>query len=374
MKVLFTTCFLSPYRMDFFNELGKLCDVIVLAEENSGRQTHRNEKWFSKSATNFEVINLELPRKRKRARGKFIWAYVKKYRPDIVVIGGYSTNTEIINLLTSRLHKEKIVLNFDGIAVDNIYIKSWKDFIKKFLIRSANKYLISGETTYKFLEKFGVNRRNAYIYPFTSLYKSEIMDNVLSKDEKEILRKTLNITEEKIIISVGRFIESKGFDTLLKAAQLMNGNIGIYIVGDQPSEKYIEMAEKVKGVKVHFIEFQCKEMLMNYYRASDLFVLPTRSDVWGLVINEAMANGLPIITTDHCVAGLELVENGDNGYIVPINDSDILKDRIMDILNCEQKRILMAKNNLKKIRSYTIENMARINFEAFKKIMGEKCD
>lgn len=369
MKVLFTTCFLSPYRIDFFNELGKLCDVIVLAEENSERQTHRNEKWFSKCAENFELINLELPRKGKRARGTFIWKYVKKYHPNIVVIGGYSTNTEIINLLTSKLHKEKIVLNFDGIAVDNIYLKSRKDFIKKFLIRSADKYLISGDTTYKFLEKFSVNRKDTYIYPFTSLHKSEIMNDILSKNEKEILKKTLNMTEDKIIISVGRFIESKGFDVLLKAAQSMVGDIGIYIVGDQPSKKYIEMANGVKGVKVHFVEFQRKEILMNYYKASDLFVLPTRSDVWGLVINEAMANGLPIITTDHCVAGLELIENERNGYIVPIDDSDTLKDRIMDILNCEQKGILMAKNNLEKISLYTIENMAKVNFEAFKKIM-----
>ena len=369
MRILFTTCFLSPYRIDFFNELGKLCDVIVLAEENSERQTHRNEKWVSKCVEKFELINLELPRKGKRAKGTFIWKYVKKYHPDIVVIGGYSTNTEIINLLTSKLHKEKIVLNFDGIAVDNIYLKSRKDFIKKFLIRSADKYLISGDTTYRFLEKFGVNRKDTYVYPFTSLHESEIMKDILSKNEKEILKKTLNMKEDKIIISVGRFIESKGFDVLLKSAQSMVGDIGIYIVGDEPSNKYIEMADRAKGIKVHFVEFQRKEMLMNYYKASDLFVLPTRSDVWGLVINEAMANGLPIITTDHCVAGLELIENGCNGYIVPIDDSDTLKDRIMNILNCEEKGISMAKNNLAKISFYTIENMAKVNFEAFEKIM-----
>lgn len=369
MRILFTTCFLSPYRIEFFNELGKLCDVIVLAEENSERQTHRNEKWFSKCVEKFELINLELPRKGKRAKGTFIWKYVKKYYPDIVVIGGYSTNTEIINLLTSKLHKEKIVLNFDGIAVDNIYLKSRKDFIKKFLIRSADKYLISGDTTYRFLEKFGVNRKDTYVYPFTSLHESEIIKDILSKNEKEILKKTLNMKEDKIIISVGRFIESKGFDVLLKSAQSMVGDIGIYIVGDEPSNKYIEMADRAKGIKVHFVEFQRKEMLMNYYKASDLFVLPTRSDVWGLVINEAMANGLPIITTDHCVAGLELIENGVNGYIVPINDYIGLRDRIIDILSCEQKAHLMAKNNLKKIGLYTIENMAKVHFKIFNEVL-----
>lgn len=369
MRILFTTCFLSPYRIEFFNELGKLCDVIVLAEENSERQTHRNEKWFSKCAENFQLINLELPRKGKRAKGTFIWKYVKKYHPDIVVIGGYSTNTEIMNLLTSKLHKEKIFLNFDGINIENIYKKTLKDFIKKLLIRSADKYLISGDITYKFLEKFGVDRKDIYIYPFTSLYASEVMNDILSQDEKGLLKQTLNMPEDKIIISVGSFIERKGFDILLKAAQLMTGNIGIYIVGDKPSKEYIKMADKVKGIKVHFIEFQRKEMLMDYYKASDLFVLPTRYDAWGLVINEAMANGLPIITTDHCVAGLELIENGVNGYIVPINDYIGLRDRIIDILSCEQKAHLMAKNNLKKIDLYTIENMAKVHFKIFNEVL-----
>ena len=50
--------------------------------------------------------------------------------------------------------------------------------------------------------------------------------------------------------------------------------------------------------------------------ASDLFVLPTREDIWGLVINEAMSFGLPIITTRKCIAGTELITDGENGYLL----------------------------------------------------------
>lgn len=372
MKVLFTTCFLSPYRTDFFNELGKLCEVVVLAEENSKQQTHRNEKWFSNNIKNFKLINLNLPRKGKRAKGTFIWKYVKKYNIDIVVIGGYSTNTEIFNLLTSWFHKEKIILNFDGISIDSMYTKGIKNFIKKILIKSADYYLSSGEQTNKFLQKYNVNKNLIYIYPFTSLSEKDILIKIISDVEKASLKRTLNIKEEKVIISVGRFLELKGFDILLKAAKKLAGDIGIYIIGDKPTEKYLEMKSEILGVNIHFIEFQSKERLKKFYQASDIFVLPTRSDVWGLVVNEAMANGLPVITTDRCVAGLELIENEINGYIIPVNDSESLYKKLEVLLSNENKRLSMAKSNLKKIQFYSIENMAKKNFEILNKIYMEE--
>ena len=50
-----------------------------------------------------------------------------------------------------------------------------------------------------------------------------------------------------------------------------------------------------------------------YYQAADMLVFPTREDIWGLVINEAMANGLPTVSTDKCVAALEMIKQGENG-------------------------------------------------------------
>lgn len=57
-----------------------------------------------------------------------------------------------------------------------------------------------------------------------------------------------------------------------------------------------------------FVEFKTKEDLIDYYRAADLFVLPTREDIWGLVVNEAMAAGTPVITTTNCGAGMEILK------------------------------------------------------------------
>ena len=108
-----------------------------------------------------------------------------------------------------------------------------------------------------------------------------------------------------------------------------------------------------------------KEKLVQYYKAADLFALPTREDIWGLVINEAMAYGLPVITTDKCVAGLELVEDGVNGYIIPTEDSEILADRIQKVLQKDTAQ--MGARSLEKIRNYTIENMVKAHIQIFEK-------
>lgn len=122
---------------------------------------------------------------------------------------------------------------------------------------------------------------------------------------------------------------------------------------------------------VHFINFKSKDELIKYYKASDLFVLPTRGDVWGLVINEAMAHGLPVITTDQCVAGIELIKNDENGFIIPVNDSGMLKRRIVEILENEQNAEKMSRENLKKIKGYTIEKMAVKHINIFKSIVNK---
>ena len=104
---------------------------------------------------------------------------------------------------------------------------------------------------------------------------------------------------------------------------------------------------------------------MQFYRAADLFVLPTREDIWGLVVNEAMAFALPVITTDRCVAGLELVEDGVTGYIVPVGDDKALADKMNQALSGDCAA--MGAAALEKIRSYTIENMAKTHVEIFSK-------
>lgn len=107
-----------------------------------------------------------------------------------------------------------------------------------------------------------------------------------------------------------------------------------------------------------FVEFKTKEDLIDYYRAADLFVLPTREDIWGLVVNEAMAVGTPVITTTNCGAGIEILKNGDGGRIVPPEDPDSLANAMQEILN-DVELARQTEHVIKSAQVYTIENMAK---------------
>ena len=177
---------------------------------------------------------------------------------------------------------------------------------------------------------------------------------------------------KKIAITVGQFIPRKGFDVLLKAWKDCPKDTALYIIGAKPTREYLKIKEELALNNVFFVGFKAKKELKKYYMAADLFVLPTREDIWGLVINEAMANGLPVITTERCVAGLELVENDVNGYIVPVEDYKVLAEKISYILENDVIRERMAQNSLNKIRNWTIENMAKRHWKILNSMAHEK--
>ena len=94
----------------------------------------------------------------------------------------------------------------------------------------------------------------------------------------------------------------------------------------------------------------------------------TREDVWGLVINEAMAMGLPIITTNMCGAGLELVRKNENGFIIPVNDAEALVEKIRFFMDHPEKMEKFGKRSLEIISDYTIERMASRHIEILQEI------
>ena len=173
------------------------------------------------------------------------------------------------------------------------------------------------------------------------------------------------IKTDKLILAVGQFIYRKGFDVLLNAYKDLSNDVSICLIGGEVTNEYKNIVKTNYMKNVIFIDNISKEKLVQYYLAADLFVLPTREDIWGLVINEAMAKGLPIITTDKCIAGIELVKDFENGFIVPADsESELLKLTNL-LLNDEYLRRRISLNNLIKIRNYTFEKMVEQHLQIF---------
>jgi glycosyltransferase involved in cell wall biosynthesis len=146
---------------------------------------------------------------------------------------------------------------------------------------------------------------------------------------------------------VGRLSDEKNVNCLLQAAKLVLEQFPktlFLIVGDGPERKSLGTLAKELVIEKNFIfEGAVKhKKIPSYYQASDLVVLPSKHEGWGLTLIEAMASGRPPVTTD-VGAARELVIDGETGFVVPINDSQALAKKISILINRPQLRDMMSK-------------------------------
>lgn len=366
MKVLYITNIPSPYRVDFFNNVSKYCDLTVVFERDTA--TNRSSEWYSKK---LEFNYVFLKSIRISTDSSISLEIIKFLRGnyDIIVLGGYSTLTSMIGIMYLKIKKIPFILNADGGFISTKENRLKKS-IKTLLISSASNWLSTGEYTNKYLIYYGAKKKNIHFYPFTSINNVDILPKIFTREEIIALRIKNNIPYKKMILTVGRSDPLKGFDWMIKSLSKLEKEIGIYIVGDIPSEEIINIKNRLNMNNLHFLEFKPKEQLKELYLCSDLFVFPTRSDVWGLVINEAMAYALPVISSNCSIAALEIIEEGVNGFIVDVENEAMMYDKVRGFFDLSDEEIHKMKERcLKTSKKYTIEKMAKIHYEIFLDIM-----
>ncbi|EXM38186.1 hypothetical protein RASY3_02445 [Ruminococcus albus SY3] len=368
MKILWLANVPSPYRVDFFNELGKKCDLTVVFEKKTSDE--RDKSWLNYKFLTFKGIFLNGKSiNTDTAFCPSIIRYLKKSYDEIIVTN-VSSPTGMIAIQYMKFNHIKYWIEGDGGFPKNG--KGIKEKIKRHFITGAYGYFSTGKSHDDYYLFYGANKGSIYKYPFTSLSNEDIKYayNMIQLD-KEKIKKQLKIIEDKVVLSVGRFSYDrgygKGYDILMKSAENTPKGIGFYIVGDEPTEEFIKWKQSKKLDNVHFVGFKNKKDLSYYYSAADVFVLMTRGDVWGLVINEAMSYGLPIISTAKCGAGLELIQSGVNGYIMDSYDFRRLGKLVIELCSNDDIRKRMKDNNLEIAKEYTVEHMAEKHIDIFRK-------
>ena len=368
MKILYLTNLPSPYRVDFFNELVRCgFDVTVLFERCNAQ--NRNQNWQSEEKFLFQEIYLKSLKIGNESSFSFdAIKYLKKMNFDLFVIDGYSSITAMICIEYLKVKKIPFVISVDGGIISQ---DSWIKYkIKKHFLGAASAWLSSGSVTTNYLVHYGAKLKNVYEYPFSSIKNADI-EKPLNEVEKEKLRKKMQLSERNTILFVGQFIYRKGIDVLLDSVRKLSSvKLNILLVGGEADENLKKIVNDYKLENVHFIPFKSKSKLKDYYKVTDVFVMPTRYDVWGLVINEAMGYGLPVVSTNQCVAAQTMITPGRNGFIVNVNDADALSEKIEFLLKNDEIRMSFAQMAFVTAQSYTIEHMARRHIEIFQALKG----
>lgn len=366
MKILVLTNAPAPYRMDFFAELGKKLELTVLIEQSAAEQTHRNPEWFTEYAHSFETIYLKGIKCGSKKLHPEVVKYLKKKEYDLILVMGYSLPTEILSVIYLHFKRIPFVLCFDGTVPKQT--SAAKNMLKKFLISKASYFLSTGEATDEYIRGMTGRAENIYRVPFTTLHREDLPRVLPGAGVKKQYQQKLGLEGRKVILSVGQFIHRKGYDVLLKAAPKLTDGYEFYIVGDEPTEEYISLKQELGLQNVHFIGFKKKDELVDYYLAADWFILPTREDVWALVIPEAMSYGLPTITTDHCGAGVELIKPRFPECIVPIDDVNAIVNAIKMLDQDPQRQAEISTESFEMMKQYTMEDMIDRYYQIFSDI------
>lgn len=358
LKILILSVFPAPYRIAIFTELKQHYDVTIYFDRN--KDDERNKDWFvnQKAECPFRVLN-------NRENCDYFRRDISRLEKyDLVIC--YDFLTSKARQLQRKCMQKHIpyIINADGALTINMTFP--KRQIKSFYVKNAARCLAGCSRAKEYFLCYGAQEERVVEHKFTSLYKVDILDKPVGIHEKKAIREQLGIFDGLVAIAVGQFIFRKGFDLLLESWTKVNPDIHLYLIGGgEEQSKYERFLADNELKNVHIIQYLCKEVLFQYYKASDVFLMPTREDIWGLVVNEAMACGLPVVSSDKCVAGLELIEDGVNGYIVPCGDTNGFAKKIDFVFSNRGGLEKMASQALEKIRDYTYEE----NIASHKKVI-----
>lgn len=361
MKVLFMTNIPAPYRVTFFNLLAKRCDLTVLFEERNN--SIRNEEWYKDNIYHFKYYVL------KKHFFKELNQFLKEDY-DVIIMGNYASKVSALARFILKSKKKKYVISADGGFAEDKYI--FTKWIKTFFMSSASYWLSTGKGTSEYLKAYGAKAENIYTFHFTSLNKQDILASPITYSKKLQLRKKLGYNYKRIFFSVGQLVYRKGYDIFLEAiknVKLKDTAFLIAGIGNQMVE-YQKFIDHNKIENVFLIGFKDKKEILELYKMSDIFFFPTRYDIWGLVVNEAMANGLPIIASDKALAALELLPKE---YLLDINNQNQFITLLEKFNKLNDKELYeIGKNNLNKIKDYHIEQMVEDHILIFEDIIKKE--
>lgn len=346
-NIAYITNNIAPFRIDLLDELAtnsSNVDLYYFQEIDKGVNPEyvkrRPQKAHSTNLVHYNIIKRIL----------------KVYNHDIVIFDGYSGINKILLMMAMIMIKKEYYISIDGIILKEKKDSFIKLYIKKFLFAHSKGIFSTNKSTDDIICSITKNVP-VYRHIFTTLYREDI--NYINKIDKELVKKKYEISNNrKTILFVGKFLATKGIRELLNSIEEKYN----YIFVGGTYEELRKYSQKIPS-NVSCIKFLEKREILELMSIVDVFVLPTYTDVWGLVIIEALSCGVPIVTTNKCNAGIEFVKDGINGFIVSIQNWKEIKKAITKTLELDKEDVKRYDNNL--IADYTIENAAKNMLKKF---------
>jgi glycosyltransferase involved in cell wall biosynthesis len=355
---------ISPYRVPLFEELAKRVDIELFVY--FCKKTNKERRW--EIARNLEFGH-EILRGVTLDVGRVIYHInpsillkLHKGRFDVIIIGGTSDFTTQLALVIARLTGTKVILWTEDIGSDNFFFRPLARFLKSRIIRAVDALIVPGKRARGFCLEMGANADRVFVAP-NAVDNAHIIEAVSQIRAQEArVREELLLLNRTTILYVGQLIERKGVSYLLEAYSRIEREVEratLIVIGDGPDMSSLVSLSKALGCSdVRFLGWVNETTKLSYLSLADLFVLPTLNDVWGLVLNEALVSGLPIVTTSAAGASDDLIEPGVNGLVVSPGNADELYAGILKMIRAREGLAPNFNQSAERAERFSIPTMA----------------
>jgi glycosyltransferase involved in cell wall biosynthesis len=341
MKLVFLSNNIAPYRVSTLVELRRRVerlDVVLSSEDCAPglpenditvyflpsfkvRQTRRHDNGY------VERFDVHLPRA--------VIPTLRRLDPDCVVAPEFGLRTALAAAYC-RLHRKPLVVHADLSEEYERGRGRARMLLRRGLLRIVDRVLANGRSAARYVESLGFDASRISLLPYATDLENfgraprpERHDDVLG------------------MIYVGQLIERKGLEPLVAAlaaelARRPDRQVELTLAGDGDRREALQSLQCPPNLQLRLIGPVEYGALESLYVGCDLFVMPTLSDTWGLVVNEAMASGLPVLGSIQSQAVLEMVEEGAEGWIFDAASESSMRDaigRCLDTHPDEQRRM-----------------------------------
>ncbi len=273
-----------------------------------------------------------------------LWTAIRDGKFEAMYVSGYFYASAWIAILAAKWYGVPIIFTTDGHNLRTWSTQSvWKQEIKKFVTRkiySMGRIILAGSSgTVEYLKTLGVP-------PERILLSRNVVDNDwwtarASQVDRNAVRASWGIpASASVALFCAKLQPWKAPQDVLEAFARANvPNSFLVYAGDGPLRGALEIRARELGIsdRIRFLGFVNQTQLPSVYRGADFFVLPSLYEPFGLVVNEAMLCGCPVVVSDRVGAKYDLVRDGENGRVFPTGNVDALAEIVRDLLSHSEK-------------------------------------
>ena len=361
-KILFIHNSLAYYRIPLFKKLSKNYDITYLITRENQKKTKVCEDLKCELLNHMNLFS------------KYGFAFAVPFKllskkTDIIITNDQHVLETYIAFFAAKLRRKKFIIwseTFDWSRAPRS--KIIEPFIK-FMIKHTDACIAVGKKSKEYFQKLGAKEGNIFIAPDIAL-TYEVLN---FEKNMEKLNQKVDLKGKKLILYMSRIVPYKGLDFLVKAFAKLEKEVQdvVLLIGGEGSfKKEVEKIVQDLSIKnIEFIGLVKKDEIGFFYSICDVFVLPSLfrdydADCWGLVLNEAMALGKPLISTDEVGGAHDLIRNGENGYMVKAGNVEELYKALKKIIKNDKLRKKMGKRSKEIIQTeFNYDKM----FDGFKK-------